>query len=208
MQYANVNGERREASPNAKGECPLCGSEVISKCGNIKVHHWAHVSGSDECESGKESESKEHRVFKEQFPEWCREVVHGSRRADVLVGRFVVEYQKSNISFEDMLERTKDWNTLGYKVFWILDYEKIASNFERKNYETVSYRWKWMRQIIKKVFNENLNVSFYIKGLEDDKLFKIEKFYTEALRGKLLDEKRFVKVLKEKALNGLQKHTA
>ena len=59
MQYANVNGERREASPNAKGECPLCGSEVISKCGNIKIHHWAHVSGS-ECELGKEPESKEH----------------------------------------------------------------------------------------------------------------------------------------------------
>ena len=91
MQYANVNGERREASSNAKGECPVCGGEVISKCGNIKIHHWAHVSGSGECESGKEPESKEHRVFKEQFPEWCREVVHGSRRADVLVGRFVVE---------------------------------------------------------------------------------------------------------------------
>ena len=207
MQYANVNGERREASPNAKGECPLCGSEVISKCGNIKIHHWAHVSGS-ECELGKEPESKEHRVFKEQFPEWCREVVHGSRRADVLVGRFVVEYQKSNISFEDMLERTEDWNTLGYKVFWILDYEKIALKFERKNYENVSYHWKWMRKTIKKVFNENLNASFYIKGLEDGKLFKIEKFYRKSLSGKLINEKSFVKALKEKALNGLQKHTA
>ena len=42
MKFALFNGERIEAKKGAKGEYPCCGSELIAKCGEVYIHHWAH----------------------------------------------------------------------------------------------------------------------------------------------------------------------
>jgi len=44
MKYAILDGNKAEAKPGLKGQCPSCGSELIPRCGNIKIHHWAHKS--------------------------------------------------------------------------------------------------------------------------------------------------------------------
>jgi competence CoiA-like predicted nuclease len=42
MKFAQVNNKRIEAIKGAKGECLFCGSELIAKCGEVYIHHWAH----------------------------------------------------------------------------------------------------------------------------------------------------------------------
>jgi len=42
MKFALRADQRIEATPNALGVCPCCGTEMIAKCGNRKVWHWAH----------------------------------------------------------------------------------------------------------------------------------------------------------------------
>ena len=45
MKFALLNGERKKAVANLKGAvCQVCKAEVIAKCGDIKIHHWAHKS--------------------------------------------------------------------------------------------------------------------------------------------------------------------
>ena len=42
MFYAILAGEKIEAIPHKRAKCPLCGEEVLSKCGEVKMWHWAH----------------------------------------------------------------------------------------------------------------------------------------------------------------------
>ena len=42
MKFALINNCRAEAAKGAKGICPSCGSELIAKCGEVKINHWAH----------------------------------------------------------------------------------------------------------------------------------------------------------------------
>jgi len=42
MQYAYVNGEKAEATKGVNGICRGCGSVLTARCGEEKVHHWAH----------------------------------------------------------------------------------------------------------------------------------------------------------------------
>jgi len=49
MKFAVFNNNKIEASKGAKGYCPSCGSELIAKCGNVKINHWAH-KGNRNCD--------------------------------------------------------------------------------------------------------------------------------------------------------------
>jgi len=48
MRFALLNDKRIEATKGAKGVCPCCGSELVAKCGEIKVHHWSHKKKCDD----------------------------------------------------------------------------------------------------------------------------------------------------------------
>ena len=50
MRFAEVDGKRCEATKRAKGICPFCKGEVIAKCGEQKIAHWAHKS-TQSCDS-------------------------------------------------------------------------------------------------------------------------------------------------------------
>ncbi len=56
MKYALVNGEKKEATKRAKGKCSSCGSNLIAKCGEFKVNHWAH-KGNRNCDPWWENET-------------------------------------------------------------------------------------------------------------------------------------------------------
>ncbi|RZK23746.1 MAG: hypothetical protein EOO43_08105, partial [Flavobacterium sp.] len=55
MQFALINNVKSEPFKGAKGICNLCLKEVIAKCGDIKVHHWAHLK-TNACDKWWENE--------------------------------------------------------------------------------------------------------------------------------------------------------
>ena len=63
MQLALVNNKRTPPSPKLKGKCPVCGQDVIAKCGKYRRFHWAHES-KENCDFWKEHETNWHIDWK------------------------------------------------------------------------------------------------------------------------------------------------
>lgn len=66
----NSEGERVEASAASRSEkyyCPVCGTEVIPKIGEIYRHHFAHTVANEICPFAMEGESEEHEAMKKSI---------------------------------------------------------------------------------------------------------------------------------------------
>lgn len=125
MQYGYVNGLRMLAAKGLKGACNGCGTKLIAKCGDIKIHHWAHAS-KKECDPWWENETEWHREWKDLFPETYREVVIRNstefHRADIRTGNgLVIEFQNSQLSLEQMKSREEFYK----KLIWVLNGKKF-----------------------------------------------------------------------------------
>ena len=125
MKYAIVDGTRQEASPGARGACPVCGAILTPRCGKIRVPHWAHPPGI--VDHRWEPETAWHRAWKAPFPRECQEVVlqavNGEKHiADVKTahGR-VLEFQHSSISDEERRSREE----FHRPMYWIVDGQKL-----------------------------------------------------------------------------------
>ena len=122
MKFAVANSNKVEATKGAKGVCPSCGSELIAKCGEVKVNHWAH-KGSRNCDPWWENETDWHRSWKNKFPIVWQEVVHfdetGEKHiADVKTqSGYVLEFQHSYLNPEERRSR----NTFYPKLVWVVD---------------------------------------------------------------------------------------
>jgi competence protein CoiA len=121
MKFALANDERIEASKGTKGVCPCCSSELVARCGEIKVHHWAHKKKCDD--HWWENETKWHRNWKNQFPKEWQEIIQkdesGEKHiADVKTSEdWVIEFQHSAINKEERNSRDSFYN----KLIWIVD---------------------------------------------------------------------------------------
>ncbi|MEJ6979416.1 competence protein CoiA family protein [Pedobacter sp. P351] len=127
MEFAYVNGVRRLPMKGTIGICSGCGGEMISKCGQITVHHWAHRS-KIECDLWWESETPWHRDWKDCFPEDFREVVlyNDSKtefhRADIHTSNGVtIEFQNSPLSIPEVEKREVFYE----KLIWVLNAKKF-----------------------------------------------------------------------------------
>jgi len=128
MQYATL--ENHKSMPSHTGQrasCPSCDGEVLSKCGNINIHHWAHISGGD-CDSWSEHETEWHREWKNQFPPECREITIRStdsdefHRADVcLPNGKVIEFQHSSLPDDVILAREDFYSKYANGIVWVVD---------------------------------------------------------------------------------------
>lgn len=122
MKFALVEEQRREAHPGLRGECPACSKEMIARCGDHRVWHWAH-RGSRMCDTWWESETEWHRSWKGHFPEDWQEVIHwaddGEKHiADVKTENGVVlEFQHSHISREERESREAFYR----RMVWVVD---------------------------------------------------------------------------------------
>ena len=105
MNIALKNNKRVEASPGQTASCPVCGDDVVSKCGQVKVWHWAHKSA--DCDHWSEPESEWHKNWKNKFPIQWQEVVIGKHRADIKTPSKVIEIQASSISSSEIIERER-----------------------------------------------------------------------------------------------------
>ena len=61
MRFALLNDEKIEAQKGIKNAvCQFCGKIVIPKCGQVKIHHWAHKT-KENCDPWWENETEWHR---------------------------------------------------------------------------------------------------------------------------------------------------
>lgn len=178
MQYANNNeGERIEAMPNSRGICPACGSEVIAKCGAIKVWHWAHKSA--DCDPWYEGMTQWHIDWQNEFPAEYREVVirRGDEvhRADIaLPDGTIIEFQHSPISVDEIARREQFY---GSKMIWVFDgVDAVKKNrfAWRKKGNYYTFRWKHAKTTV-----GDTNRKTYI-DLGIGYLFDLRKMYTAA----------------------------
>ena len=123
MQYALVNGIKSAPQKGIKGICIDCGTEMHAKCGNIKLHHWAHRANLS-CDSWWETETEWHRNWKNCFPESFREVsfldvlTQEYHRADIHTpSEITIEFQNSPLSTSELEAR----NNFYGKILWVVN---------------------------------------------------------------------------------------
>ena len=122
MEFAIVDGLRTSPTSAARATCPQCFGEVLAKCGQINVHHWAHVVGED-CDPWSEPETPWHRHWK-SFG-YRTEVTFAGHRADIVTSPtkrnaegLIIELQHSGISLEDICAREACY---GARLRWLFD---------------------------------------------------------------------------------------
>jgi competence CoiA-like predicted nuclease len=203
------NGERRQ--PGYSGEkatCPMCGAQLIGKCGQIRIWHWQHRKHS-ECDSWQEGETDWHREWKLRFPEPWREVVvikgDQKHRADIrTAGGTVVEFQNSPISMEDVGRREQFYGDL----IWVVNASHFSQNLELLSLSTIkkyqlqeahAQEYKEFERQLENAEWEIRNKFLQANGLSEKILFERE---LAVLRGSLLkmfemDKRAFIIQLME-----------
>ncbi len=131
MQLALVDNNRFEAFAGGRGLCPICGCEMIAKCGPRIMHHWAHHRPKA-CDPWWENETPWHREWKNLFPIECREVSHTAddgeiHRADIKTTTgIIVEIQRSFITDSERQSRENFYGNL----VWVIDGSGFRKNFD------------------------------------------------------------------------------
>ncbi len=139
MNWAIKDKQRITAKPKQIANCPICNEKVISKCGSIKVWHWAHKSNID-CDEWYEPETQWHREWKSKFPKEQQEIIIGKHRADIKTKEgLVIELQNSSISSKDIIERENYYK----EMIWLLNGGTLAKGLMlREKKEIITFRWK------------------------------------------------------------------
>lgn len=128
MMIACLGEERIKAVPGAKGTCQSCEKEVVARCGEVNVHHFAHRS-KEACEASRYGMTEWHMGWLDSFPKECVEyrLKSGGKLhiADLVVmnrGRkTVIEFQRRLMPAEDMREREAFWKRNGFDYRWVFD---------------------------------------------------------------------------------------
>lgn len=130
MLTANINGNRSRPFPGAVGTCPFCNSEMTPRCGEIRVHHWAHKSKTD-CDPWWETETDWHRNWKNEFPlRWQEQIfkdqITGERHiADIYtLAGLTVEIQHSHLDTNERHSREAFYKNM----LWIVDGSRLVGN--------------------------------------------------------------------------------
>ncbi len=134
MKNALVNGVKQEATKGAKGQCLCCGADVIAKCGNIRIAHWAHKNNEECPYSKKEPKTKWHLDWQNHFPKEWQEVRCTDEQtreihiADIKTPNgLVVEFQHSAIKPEERLSREQ----FHKNMIWVVDGARLQHDFKR-----------------------------------------------------------------------------
>lgn len=133
MKFALINGNKTEATKGGKGTCPSCGSELIAKCGDFKVHHWAHKKIRN-CDPWWENETEWHRAWKNNFPlEWQEVVLTDNNAGEKHIAdiqsdhEVVIEFQHSHIDPQERLARENFYK----KMVWVVDGNRLKRDYPR-----------------------------------------------------------------------------
>ncbi|OPC33066.1 competence protein CoiA [Elizabethkingia anophelis] len=133
MRFALVDNKRTEPESGLKGICPACSEIVIARCGEQRIHHWAHKSKKI-CIGFREKETEWHRSWKNRFKDEWQEV----RKQNTLTGEihivdictdtgYVIEFQHSFINPTERKSR-EDFNE---NMIWIVDGNRLKTDYDR-----------------------------------------------------------------------------
>jgi competence protein CoiA len=130
MLTAIVDGNRSRPLPGTVGQCPFCNSEMIPRCGEGRVHHWAHKSKVD-CDPWWEPETDWHRNWKNEFPlRWQEQVFKdqktGERHiADVhTLAGLTLEFQHSHLDPKERRAREDFYKNM----LWVVDGTRLKGD--------------------------------------------------------------------------------
>ena len=133
FKFALVNGDKTEAQPGMQGTCINCPSDMIAKCGTVKVWHWAHKSNAS-CDPWWENETEWHRKWKNCFPTEWQEIIHkdsttGERHiADIKTDKeFIIEFQHSAIKSDEIKSRENFYKNM----IWVVDGTRLKNDYPR-----------------------------------------------------------------------------
>jgi len=158
--------------------CPTCGEKMRVRDGEINVKHYAHVSLND-CDDFSHDMSEWHKAWQEKFPIDCREVVVSDgkehHRADILIGKFVIEFQHSPISVEEVMRRNIFYVRAGYKVIWVFDAVEPYDNeqIDVSDNDSAKYTWKYANKALSCIQpqnNKSVSVILQFTEAEDEEL--------------------------------------
>ncbi len=133
MKFALANEAKTEAQPGLKGNCIFCQSATISKCGSVKIWHWAHKSKMP-CDPWWENEAEWHRAWKNRFPTDWQEKSHtdsatGEKHiADIKTDKeLVIEFQHSAIKPDEIKSREAFYKNM----VWVVDGTRLKKDYPR-----------------------------------------------------------------------------
>lgn len=132
MLYAldSTGNQVRAEKTSQEAKCPYCGNRVISKCGTINIHHWAHEVDCIYKDSWNyEPMSQWHLDWQELFTNTQREAYTEkdgvAHRADILTNnKVVIEVQNSTISSQEIWRRVAFYD----KLIWIINGQSFKHN--------------------------------------------------------------------------------
>ena len=111
---------------NQEYYCPYCGAPLITKKGDIRQHHFAHKQNHRCADSWTNSSTHSydltpwHNEWQSLFPKENQEVILSlgdtRHRADVMIGKTVVEFQHSIMQTQVFDDRNNFYFNLANKV--------------------------------------------------------------------------------------------
>jgi competence CoiA-like predicted nuclease len=149
MIRALVKGVLTESKKGEKGICPFCNGEMIAKCGDLRIWHWAHkFAECDTWQGGKETEwhLKWKRKVGLEFSEKRIEKDGIFHIADILIpgrnGRndLIIELQNSPLAKEDILKREAFY---GKGLIWVLNGTEHKITVDRNFIKSDLKNWKY-----------------------------------------------------------------
>lgn len=159
MRFAILDGNKIEASKGVKGFCQSCGAEMIAKCGEFKINHWAHKN-IRQCDSWWETETEWHREWKGHFPIDWQEIIqfdsstNEKHIADVRTDTgLIIEFQHSHIDPKERTFREKFYKNM----VWVVDGTRLKRDYPR---------------FLKGKKNSFENIIFY--ETENPKIFRVD----------------------------------
>lgn len=164
--------------------CPYCGERLFQRKGEIRRHHFAHMPGKV-CKDTWEATydmSDWHYDWQNSFPKANQEVLLSmgeiKHRADVLIGRTVTEFQRSNMATKTFSDRNSFYFNLGYKVVWVFDLrEHFASGRLQCDSDGKTFHWTKPRNTfnIFEIQTGQAELFFQLTDTEDNCLVKVSK---------------------------------
>ena len=162
--------------------CPYCGERLFQKKGEIRRHHFSHMPKSVCKDTWADSYdmSDWHYDWQNSVPKDNQEVLLAlgeiKHRADVLIGRTVTEFQRSNMSSKVFSDRNNFYFNLGYKVIWVFDFqEQYASGRLWCEDDKKTFHWTKPRNTFNlyEILTGQVELFFQIASEEENCLVKI-----------------------------------
>ena len=191
-----TTNERIEPQPGLLSNCPCCGTELLSKCGDIRVHHWAHRKGPS-CDHWWEPETEWHRKWKNKFPTEWQETIKFDREtgekhiADIFNPDIdlVIEFQNSPIDVKEMKSREKFYK----RMVWVVNAEKFdfaTSSLDEWNEDVERLEKKFRRD----AFKSHKRPAYELVEKNFDHELELRRINKELAYGKLtIEEAKFRK---------------